>query len=92
MTQKKLSRITGITESSISHYVKGDRVPRGINLLKMSKALNVTSDYLLGDDCEQAENNSFNDIKTLIVRNAIDMTDEEKIELVRVIMENKWCD
>ena len=30
ITQKELSEKTGITESAISHYVKGDRVPRGL--------------------------------------------------------------
>ena len=38
MSQKELSVATGITESAISHYVKGDRVPRGVNLMKIAKA------------------------------------------------------
>ena len=35
MTQKELAKVTDITESAISHYIKGDRVPRGVNLIKM---------------------------------------------------------
>lgn len=44
---KELSLKTGITESSISHYVNGDRVPRGANLTKIADALGTTTDDLL---------------------------------------------
>ena len=47
MTQKELAQLTGLTESTISHYMKGDRVPRGVNLVKIAKALGTTTDYLL---------------------------------------------
>ena len=33
MTQKELAQATNITESAISHYIKGDRTPRGVNLI-----------------------------------------------------------
>ena len=39
MTQKELALKTGITESSISHYVKGNREPRGANLTKNSRSV-----------------------------------------------------
>ena len=29
MTQKQLAKLTGVTESALSHYVKGDRIPSG---------------------------------------------------------------
>ena len=43
MTQKELSKATGITESAISRYVKGDRLPRGVNLIKLAQALSSFS-------------------------------------------------
>lgn len=87
MTQKELSKITEITESAISHYVKGDRVPRGVNLIKISKALGVTTDYLLKPTEE--ENNPFETVKTLIARNAEKMTVEERMELMGMLVGKK---
>lgn len=87
MTQKELSKITEITESAISHYVKGDRVPRGVNLIKISKALGVTTDYLL--NTTEEDDNSFETVKTLIARNAEKMSVEERMELMGILVGNK---
>lgn len=87
MTQKELSKITEITESAISHYVKGDRVPRGVNLIKISKALGVTTDYLL--DATEEDDNSFETVKTLIARNAEKMSVEERMELMGILVGKK---
>ncbi len=48
MNQKELAEKSGVTESAISHYIKGDRVPRGVNLKKIAVALNTTVDDILG--------------------------------------------
>ena len=47
MTQKELSEITGITESAISRYTKENRIPRGDNLIKIARALNVQMEDIL---------------------------------------------
>ncbi|MCF2681856.1 helix-turn-helix domain-containing protein [Faecalicatena contorta] len=85
MSQKELSVATGITESAISHYVKGDRVPRGVNLMKIAKALDTTVDYLLGN-AEDDREKDLKEAKTLIARNASKMTKEEKMELVSILL------
>ena len=85
MSQKDLSLATGITESAISHYVKGDRVPRGVNLIKIAKALDTTTDYLLGN-AEDEREKELKEAKTLIARNASRMTKEEKMELVSILL------
>lgn len=85
MTQKELAQVSGITESAISHYVKGDRVPRGVNLMKIARALGTTVDYILGDD-ENNEESDLEVVKTLIARNAPKMTKAEKMELVSILI------
>ena len=30
MTQKQLAELSGVTESALSHYIKGDRIPSGV--------------------------------------------------------------
>lgn len=86
MTQKDLALAANITESAVSHYLKGDRVPRGANLVKVSKALGVTTDYLLGQDDAHCKDGDLKIVKTLIARNASQMTKEEKMELLSILI------
>jgi|UPI00054DFDC7 transcriptional regulator with XRE-family HTH domain len=92
LTQKELSEMTGITESAISHYVKGDRVPRGANLVKIAKALGTTADDLLSGDCEMDKERDLVFAKSLIARNASEMSMEEKMEFVRLLMDEGGAD
>jgi len=87
LTQKELSELTDITESAISRYVKGDRVPRGTNLVKIAKALGTTADDLLSGDEEMDKETDLVFAKALIARNAADMTQEEKMEFVKILMD-----
>lgn len=48
LSQKELAAKVGVTESAMSYYVKGVRTPRSDVLTRMAKALNTTTDYLLG--------------------------------------------
>ena len=84
MTQKELAQATNITESAISHYIKGDRTPRGVNLIKIAKALGTTTDYLL--EQESSQNSEMQVVKTLIARNAEKMTKDQKLELVGILL------
>lgn len=48
MTAADLSRLTGISKSSISRYMSGEYNPNSEKLYKLSKALNVNEAWLLG--------------------------------------------
>ena len=84
ISQKQLAKISGLTESTISHYVRGERIPRGVNLIKIAKALDTTTDYLLGNE----ENEDFDYVKSLIERNSSRMTNDEKTTLVKLLFED----
>ena len=86
MTQKDLALAAQITESAVSHYLNGDRIPRGINLIKIAKALETTTDYLLEQESDFNQENDLKIAKTLIARNAPNMTKSEKMELLSIIM------
>ena len=49
-SQRELARQAGITNASISRYIKGDRVPKGPILANIAKALHTTTDYLVGNE------------------------------------------
>lgn len=47
-TGADLARRSGLTAATISRYICGQRLPNVARLIKLSKALDVSSDYLLG--------------------------------------------
>ena len=85
MSQKELALAANITEAAISHYIKGDRVPRGVNLIKIAKALGTTTDYLLKNDEIVDKDEDMRIVKMLIARNAEAMSKEEKMELIEIL-------
>lgn len=87
MTQRQLAEQVGCTEAAISHYIKGDRVPRASVLAKIAVALGTTSDYLMEGVPHDAET-ELGYAKKLIARNAEHMTKGEKMEIIRILMED----
>jgi len=85
INQKDLARLSGITESSVSRYLKSDQRPRVDVLINFAKALEVKVDYLLDNDIESKES-CFTNIATAIARNGNDLTSEEKNKLIMLIL------
>ena len=79
MSQRKLAERIHITEQQLSRYISGNREPKPETVANMATALQTTSDYLLG--LEDGEFN-LNQVRRLIARNASEMTDDEKRELM----------
>lgn len=50
MRQNDLAKATGIGKSSISTYLSGEYMPKQKNIYKMSKALQVSPEWLMGVD------------------------------------------
>lgn len=84
ISQKDLAKNAGVTEAAMSHYIKGDRVPRGVNLLNIAKALGTTTNVLLGES--ETNDVSYEEINTLVARKAKDFTKEQKKELINLIL------
>ena len=85
MTQKQLSDKAGITEAAISLYIRGERTPRANVLNKLAEALDTTTDYLLKGITPDAKE-ELGYAKKLIARNYTQMTKEEKIEIIKLLM------
>ena len=85
MTQKALAEKAEVTEAAISHYIKGDRIPRSAVLARIAMALGTTSEYLM----EGLPQNSIDEIgyaKRLIARNVDQMTIAEKREILNILL------
>ena len=84
ITQKQLSQLSGITESSISRYLHSEQRPRMDIVVNIAKALHVETDYLLNDD-EKSES-AYNSIATAISRKGNELTPKEKNELISLLL------
>ena len=85
LTQKDLATKAGITEAAVSHYIKGDRIPRSTVLSKIAIALDTTPEFLL----EGVPNDVKGELgyaKRLIARNVEQMTKDEKMDLINILM------
>lgn len=88
ISQKELSEKAGVTEAAISHYVKGDRIPRASVLAKIADELETTSDYLMNGTAS----NTQEEIKLatkLIARNTDQMTKEEKMKIMSILLRDE---
>lgn len=82
-TQKELAGMVGVTESAMSRYLNNTREPKLEVIANLATALNTTSDYLIsGKPLED----SFSDIYRLVARSTALMTDEEKMKLMKVLL------
>lgn len=82
LTQKELAQKIGVTESAMSYYVKGDRMPRIDALTRMAQALHTTTDYLLGtvEDCSTAGQEKLQYIQRNLQK--LDVTQLKKAETI----------
>lgn len=85
ITQKELAQRVNITESALSHYIKGDRIPSGDVLANIACALNTTANYLM----EKEDILDFYGVKRILARNKEAMTNEEKAELINMLFGDK---
>lgn len=46
--QKDLAKHLGVTDNTVSYYCNGTRIPSTLQIIEISKFLNVSADYLLG--------------------------------------------
>ena len=84
MNQKQLAQQSGITESSISRYLREDKQPRMDILVNIARALHVDTEYFFDDD-EKSES-AYNYIATAVARKGNELTAEEKNRLIALIL------
>lgn len=84
LSQKQLAEKINVTEASMSRYLKGERVPRIDVIVKLANVFNVSIEYLQGIK----EVDEYEDIKRIVARNSNKMTEQQKIELARILLKD----
>lgn len=85
LTQKELAEKAEVTEAAVSHYLKGDRIPRSAVLIRIADALNTTSEYLM-EGIPQSYVDEYGQMKRLIARNVHQMSAAEKKEILGILL------
>ena len=88
INQKQLSQLSGITESSVSRYLRSERRPRLDIVVNFAKAFGVSTEYLL-DEGEDSGTSAYETISTAIARKGGELTAEEKNELIALLLGRK---
>ncbi len=84
-THREFAEMVGISEGALCRYLKDEREPRLEVVANMATALNTTTDYLLTG---KEDKNNFGETYRLVARGVTAMTDEEKLQLLKVLMNN----
>lgn len=88
LTQRELADKVGVTEVSMSRYIKGDRVPKGPIIANIAVALHTTTDYLLGQESEEDSELVYYQTQRAIARNAAKWSQKQKADLVNALFES----
>ncbi len=81
MSQRELASKININEAAMSKYVNGSRKPRMDILVNIARELNVSVEFLTGNE----EESDFDNIKNLVCRNVSSMNESQKMELIEII-------
>ena len=86
LSQRELAEIVGVTEVSMSRYIRGDRVPRGPILANIAAALHTTPEYLLDQESEEDSELVYYRTQRAIARNKNNWTAKQKADLVNALI------
>jgi len=86
LTQRELAAKVGVTEVSMSRYIKGKRSPRGPILANIAAALHTTPEYLLNQEAEEDSELVYYRTQRAIARNAKNWTKKQKADLVTALI------
>ncbi|MCF0151261.1 MAG: helix-turn-helix transcriptional regulator [Firmicutes bacterium] len=91
MKQLTLAQRAGVTEAAISHYIKGDRIPRASVMARIADTLGTTSEFLMNGTASDSKG-EITHAKRLIARNVTQMTKEEKMEIMSILLGEEESD
>ena len=85
-----MAQKAGVTEAAVSHYINGDRSPRGAILLNIANALGTTTDFLLSVSKSEKNNISENEIENcykLLAKNINQVSFEQKQRFLKLLLQ-----
>ena len=84
-TQRELAQKVGVTDAAMSHYIKGDRVPRAAVMASIAEALKTSPDYLMYGNPNNSEEEIDQAVR-LIARNSKQLSHDDKIRIMSILL------
>lgn len=88
ITQKDLALRLNVQEATISRYINNLREPNAENLANIATSLSTTVDYLIGKS-DSEMNCDFGQLKLFVARNATNLTQQEKFDIINILLKGK---
>lgn len=89
INQKQLANLSGVSESSLCRYLKGDICPRMDIVINVANALGVSQNYLVGGDLNRNQKDVYVETRSIILRNRGQLSSEEKNEIIKLLFGDK---
>lgn len=87
INQKELSKLSGISEASLSRYIKGVSTPRLDILVNIANVFHVDVNTLTEPSISQvSDKDAFKETYSLVTRNKTKLTDEQKNKIIRALL------
>ena len=87
MTQRELAEKVGVTEVSMSRYIKGERIPKAPLIAKIAEALHTSANYLVGIEEKEDPEMDFYFVKRTIIKNANGWSNKQKASIVLALFD-----
>lgn len=84
ISQKQVAEMAGLSESSISRYLKGSRKPSAEDLEKIAKALNMNVEEFYDKDKDY----DFNDVYAKLEKSLSKMSMKQKLKVLKVLSDS----
>lgn len=84
LSQKEFAEKLGVTEATVSRYLKGDREPNLNTLAQIANIFVVSLEELTGAELESSVA-EYSEVKNLVARNASRLTKKQKKELLDIL-------
>ena len=89
MAEKFNERIAELLkEKEMTHYIKGDRVPRAAVMVQIANALETSPDYLMYGKPNNSEAEIDQAVR-LIARNSEQLSHEDKMRIMNILLGDK---
>ena len=82
--QRVLAEKCGISEVTLSRYLKGERSARVETIIQIAEVLNVSLDFLLGEDFSSVS--SFDELRKQIMLNKKNLNSSQKLQLISLLL------
>ncbi len=85
LSQKELSKLSGVSEPSLCRYLRGDSEPRFDIIQNVARALGVSEAYLFGKTDANVVSNEIEEIKRIVARNRNVLTRRDKSDILALL-------